>query len=138
LTYSAEIEPLSEMLVLTPTGVYRGRVKKGVEMVLGHYAEQVTPGMRTKPQTKIRVVLVVGKDWIDEPTYREAWVDDIKRYVSTWKDTFDVTCQEQVIPFETEEYLSGWLLGELSSFFKGPGMRKAYVDLTSGLSLSNS
>jgi hypothetical protein len=118
------------MLVLAPTGVYRGRVKTGIDLVLGHYGELVH---EATSQTKVSVILVVGKDWVDQPRYKEEWVEDIKAHVtSSWNEVFKLECQEEVIPFEPEEFLIGWLLAKLGSFFKGPGLRKAYIDLTGG------
>lgn len=123
---------LSDILILAPTGVYTGRVKHGIGMVIGQYADR-------KKQTRIRVLLVAGSDWVapdpPNPTYKINFVDKLKADIlATWKsqEHYDVECEEIELPFEAEEQVSGWMLKELCAFFAQGEARIAFIDTTAG------
>lgn len=126
LPHSEEQTVLSSLLVIAPTGIYSGRVRKGIDAMVGSETEAT--------KTKVRVILVAGENWIrSDESYRAKFVDELKEYVlATWKRIgYDIVCDVEVLPMD-EEYLTGWLLKELSAFFKGsPSNADAYVDLTS-------
>jgi len=87
-------------------------------------------------QTKVKVVLIAGQDWIERnQSYKANFVDKLRDYVlQTWKQTgeYDVVCEDAVIPLNEEEYLTGWLLKNLCAFFQtSRGQAKAFIDLTS-------
>ena len=120
---------LSTLLLVAPTGIYRGRVAKGIDLVLG--------SQTVKKETKIRVVLIAGADWVKiDESYKRDFVDRLKHYVlKTWKEQagLAVVCDDMILEWGDEEYLTGWLLKELSAFFKTyRGEAEAFIDLTSG------
>jgi hypothetical protein len=125
-----ESEPLGSLLILAPTGVYTGRVKHGIEMVIGQYAD--------KSETKIRVLLVAGTDWIKlDQTYKAKFVDKLKdEIMATCKDEkeYNIQCDDIELSFEREEYVSGWMLKELCAFFTGDenNPKMGFIDTTGG------
>jgi len=128
LPKSAQTSQLSRLLIIAPIGIYLKRVKRGIDNVL---FRQTALG-----ETKVRVILVAGQDWIQtDLSYKTEFVDKLKDYVlSIWKQEagLDVVCDVTVLPMDDEEYLTGWLLKELSLLFKTSGIEAgAFVDLTS-------
>lgn len=127
LSHSANEEVLSAIFIIAPTGIYRGRVKQGVDLIMDKFAD--------KSQTKTRILLVPGLDWISFPNYRRDHVEDVKSYVlKTWKElqSFNVVCDEVELSFETIETMTGWLLSQLFVFFRDSENSKAFIDLTAG------
>jgi len=125
---SEESPALSSLLVIAPVGIYVGRVRKGIDLVLGSQTKA--------KETKVKVILVSGQNWIQsDQSYKAQFVDKVKDYVlGTWKRTgeLDIVCDDVILPIDEEEYLTGWLLKELSAFFKAsPGEAEAFIDLTS-------
>jgi len=128
LLHSEEKPTLSTLLVIAPTGIYTGRVRRGIDLVLGSETKAT--------ETKVRVILVSGQSWIQsDPSYKTEFVDKLKDYtLQTWKQTagLDIVCEDVALPISNEEHLTGWLLKELSAFFKtSRGEAEAFIDLTS-------
>jgi hypothetical protein len=128
MAHSDEAPALGMLLVIAPTGAYTGRVRTGINLVLGSEA--------ALEQTKVRVILIAGKEWLEDSTYRQKFVDPLQAHVlDTWKTKgkMDVECQVKDLPMQSEEHLTAWLLTELSTFFSGTKAEaEAYIDLTAG------
>jgi len=127
LSHSDELSALSALLIVAPTGIYTGRVRRGIDLVLANQADK---------KTKVRVILIAGHDWIQsDSSYKANYVDKLTDYVlTTWKqeEGLDIVCDDMELPMENEEYLTGWLLAELSLFYKtSRGEAEAFIDLTS-------
>jgi len=126
LPHSVRKGTLSTLLIIAPTGVYTGRVRRGIDLVLGSQSKV--------KETKVRVILVAGENWIQsDESYKADFVDKVKDYVlGTWKQDLDIVCEAVVLPTSNEEHLTGWLLKELSVFFKtSRGEAEVFIDLTS-------
>jgi len=125
--HSGKTSTLTRLLILAPTGIYTGRVKKGIDLVLGSQIKA--------EETKVGVILVAGENWIQSESYKREFVDKLKNYVLlTWKERgkLDITCDCMVLPMDKEEYLTGWLLKELFDFFETSGVEaEVFIDLTS-------
>jgi len=118
-----------------PTGAYTERVKKGIDTILASETQV--------DRTKVRAVLVVGQEWLqNERNYAMKFVDPLKSHVEkTWGQELglDIVCEQENLPMESEENLTGYLLKELFNFFTVSGTKKegeqddaeAYIDLTS-------
>ena len=119
------LRTLYDFLVIVPVGTYFGRIRKGVDIIIGS---------RTDVGAKVRVILVTDETWIQSyVSYKTEFVDKLKDYIlSIWKKELgsDIICDSVSLPMNDEEYLTGWLLNELSIFFK-TGRGEAFIDLTS-------
>ncbi len=131
-THSGDGTALDRLLLIAPIGVYLGRVRTGIDLVLA--------GQTKAKTTKVRVILAAGENWINEvdpsgKSYKREFVDTLKDYVlRTWRDEaqVDIVCDSVVLPWEDEEYLAGWLLKVLSDFFgSSRAQAEAFIDLTS-------
>jgi hypothetical protein len=120
------------LLLIAPTGVYYGRVKRGIDTILASETQA--------DRTRVRVVLIVGQEWLrTEPGYAAKFVDPLRDHiVKTWRDELglDIICDQVDLPMEKEENLTGYLLKELFNFFevcrtKQEEEAEAYIDLTS-------
>jgi len=118
---------LAGLIVIAPVGAYKGRVLTGIDLVLGSQAAATT---------RADVVLVVSNEWAQDPAYRKNLVDSVQqRVIDTWKREagLDIRCKQVTLPIENEDHVAGWLLKELTLFFKTfKGDAEAFVDLTSG------
>jgi len=116
-----------QVLAVAPTGVFLGRVKRGIDLVLA--TQSGAKG------TKVRVLLVSDERWMSDGSYKTEFVEKLRDYVlATWKKTvgLDLVCDCEILPMTDVEYLTGWLLERLSAFFKSSGPEgTAFVDLTS-------
>jgi hypothetical protein len=121
-----EEEPLSRILLIAPVGAYTGRVKTGIDSVIS--------GESRRGKTRIIVKLVAGEDWMQDPNYRTDFAEKLQKEITkTWKTDYpDITCEIVELPMKSEQYLSGWLLGESSRFLQQDILGSVFIDLTSG------
>jgi hypothetical protein len=127
LTLSEDADPVTGMLILAPTGVYTGRVKQGIDLVIGRYAQ--------KSRTNIKVELVPTENWVGDLEYKARFVESIRDYVmTTWKEAagYNITCEAIPLQMDEEEILGGWLLKHVCDFFKASVGRSVHIDLTAG------
>lgn len=114
------------MLIMAPTGIYTGRVKQGIDLVIGRYAQ--------KSRTKIQVELVPTTNWVGEPDYLSRFVESVKDYVmKTWKESagYNISCQAIPVQMDEEELLAGWLQDHVCSFLQ-TNDGTVHIDLTAG------
>lgn len=125
MSHRDTLRTLYNFLIIVPIGVYVGRIRKGIDVIIAS---------RTDVGAKVRVILVANETWIQsDESYKTEFVDKLKHYIlSVWKKELgsDIICDSVSLPMTDEEYLTGWLLNELSIFFKTV-RGEAFIDLTS-------
>lgn len=127
MAHSDEQEPLLALLIVAPTGVYSGRVRQGIDLIIGQYAD--------KQKTKTGIDLIASANWAADPTYKAEFVEKVREHVmKTWKESaeYNVVCEDCVVSMEEEEFLTGWLLERVCKFFKTHDRARTFIDLTAG------
>jgi len=125
MSHRGPVRALNRFIVAVPVGVHIGRIRKGIDMIIAS---------RANVGTKVRVILVANQTWIQQDqSYKTEFVDKLKDYILTiWEKELGsgIICDNVSLPMDNEEYLTGWLLKELSIFFK-TDQGEAFIDLTS-------